>query len=240
MANIALPAAELIPMDLFERDEAIRTDLVYASADHPENIFGIALYHRNARLSLHKDLARVVLLLSRHLYRNHGWTILLKDGLRTIEAQKAMVETDTVRKNPHWLEEPRLVSGPGQGAHPRGMAIDVSLEQANGEPVDMGTVFDAMVPESARAYDGFSPAILQHRQILERAFLKAAETLSLPMHPLTSEWWDFRFPASYSSRFAPLSDADLPPSLRMRDPAHGPARPEPDFEQLAKNIILSI
>ena len=42
--------------------------------------------------------------------------------------QTAMGKTQIVKDNPDWLEEPnRMVSPPGNGAHPRGMAIDVCV-----------------------------------------------------------------------------------------------------------------
>ena len=230
---------DLIPMDLFTGSEPIAIDLVYANGAHPENIFGIAAYHPRARMILHKDLARVVLLAARALHQKHQWTLVLKDGLRTVEAQRALMDTDIVRQNPHWLEEPRLLSSPGQGAHPRGMAIDVSAADDNGSFVDMGTLFDAMVPESARAYRGFSQEILDNRAALENAFIEGAESLGLPMLALPSEWWDFRFPASYSLNFAPLFDEDLPPSLKM-SVASGIGPEEPDFDRLAKDVLLSI
>lgn len=225
-------------MDVFCGSEPIGIDLVYAQPNHPENIFGIAAYHNDARLSLHRDLARVVLKTARLLRHRHEWTLVLKDGLRTIEAQDILIHTDIVRRNPHWLEEPRLLSGPGQGAHPRGMAIDVSVTDAHGNAVDMGTVFDAMVPESARAYTGFPPAILQNRKHLEEAFLEAGESLSRPILPLPSEWWDFRFPASYNGQYAPLSDKDLPGCLKMTTP--GTYAEPAGFERLAKDIVSSI
>ncbi len=218
---------DLVPMNVFE-NEPIKIDLVYADADHPQNIFKIAAYDKTMRLFLHKDLARIVLLVARALRKNHGWTLILKDGLRPVEAQQRLMETDIVRANPHWLQEPRLLSGPGQGAHPRGMAVDVSCEDKSGNQIDMGTQFDEMTTQSARAYDGFSPDILKNRKILEDAFIDAAQKLSLPMLPLPSEWWDFRFPASYSGTFAPLSEKDLKP-LEGKD-----------FEQLAKSILMSI
>lgn len=232
-------ARDLIPMDLFCETEPVAIDLVYADALHPENIFSTAAYRKDARLSLHEDMARVVLVAARKLHRAYGWTLILKDGLRTIEAQRTLIDTDIVRQNPHWLEEPRLLSGPGQGAHPRGMAIDVSAQDTHGQPVDMGTVFDAMVPESARAYDGFSREVLENRRKLEVAFIEAAQDLSLPMLPLPSEWWDFRFPASHTAAFTPLSDDDLPEALKMCGTG-GKAHPETDFERLAKSILLSI
>ena len=225
-------------MDVFCGSEPIAIDLVYAQAQHPENIFGIAAYHNKARLILHRDLARVVLKTARLLNERYTWTLVLKDGLRTIEAQEILIHTEIVRQNPHWLEEPRLLSGPGQGAHPRGMAIDVSVKDAQGSAVNMGTVFDAMVPESARAYAGFAPNILRNRQTLEDAFVEAGDRLSLPVLPLPSEWWDFRFPASYNGRYAPLSDKDLPECLKMivKSENSEPA----DFERLAKDIVSSI
>lgn len=92
---------DLVPMDLFAADEPLAIDLVYAKGGHPENIFGIAAYHPAARLTLHKDLARIVIAAARGIRQNHGWTLVLKDGLRPIEAQKILIETDIVRANPH-------------------------------------------------------------------------------------------------------------------------------------------
>ncbi|HEU4839166.1 MAG TPA: M15 family metallopeptidase [Micavibrio sp.] len=225
---------DLVPMDLLA-GEPMAIDLVYANAGHPENIFGAAVYHPDARLILHKDLARIVLLAARLLHAQYGWTLILKDGLRPVEAQAALIETGIVKANPHWLGEPRLLSGPGMGGHPRGMAIDVSVEG-----VDMGTVFDAMIPQSARSYRGFDPDILENRARLEMAFVESARKLGLPLLPLASEWWDFRLPAAYSGTFAPLSDADLPGPLKICGKPVADAAWDDHFAGLAKSIPLSV
>ena len=232
--NKVIDARDLIPMDLFA-GEPLAIDPVYANARHPENIFGAALYHPDARLILHKDLARIVLLTARELRGRYGWTLILKDGLRPIEAQASMIETDIVKAHPHWLGEPRLLSGPGMGGHPRGMAIDVSVEG-----VDMGTVFDAMIPESARSYTGFDPGVLENRARLETAFVESAQKLGLPLLPLPSEWWDFRLPGAYSGIFAPLSDADLPGPLKICEKPVADAAWDDHFAGLAKSIPLSV
>ena len=230
----AIDPLDLVPMDIFG-DEPIAIDVVYANAAHPENIFGTAVYAKDARLVLHRDLARIVLLAARLLQTRHGWTLVLKDGLRPVDAQTALMDTDIVKRNPHWLQEPRLLSGPGQGAHPRGMAIDVSVKN-----VSMGTVFDAMVAESARDYKGFDEGILQNRRHLESGFADAADKLGLPLLALPSEWWDFRLPASYHQRFAPLSDGDLPPPLKMCSKATPDAAWDAHFDDLAKTLPLSL
>lgn len=221
-------------MDIFP-GEPFAIEVVYANKDHPENIFGSAVYHKDARLILHRDLARIVIGTARKLHKDYGWTLILKDGLRPIEAQAALMETDIVKHNPHWLGEPRLLSGPGQGAHPRGMAIDVSVDR-----IDMGTTFDAMVPESARSYTGFSPDILKNRERLESAFMESAADLNLPLLPLPSEWWDFRLAREHSGRFDPLSDAGLPLPLKVCSKPQSDAAWDAHFADLAKSISLSV
>ncbi len=226
---------DLVPMDLFH-SEPMRIDIVYANRTHPENIFGINLYRHDARMILHRDLARVVIVTARTLRRDYGWTLVLKDGLRTVNAQEKLMLTNTVLQNPHWLEEPnRLLSSPGKGAHPRGMAIDVSIDG-----VDMGTVFDEMTEQSARAYTGFDAVILDNRQKLEDAFMNAAKKLHLPLLPLPSEWWDFRFPASHHEQWDPLRDEDLPASLRMTMDGSTDDNSMMHFDKVVKEVLNSL
>ncbi len=207
-------------MDIYETSHPLRIDLVYANAAHPENIFGTALYRKNARLWLHREFAQVVLRAALIINEKWGGILVLKDGLRTVEAQLAMQETAIVRANPQWSAEGpgRLLSPPGRGGHPRGMAVDVTVAGVDGKEWDMGTPFDHLTDKSAaRDCQDFSQNILENRKKLQDAFLEAAAQLGVEVLPLPAEWWDFRFPADYSNRFAPLSDNDLPPALRMTD-----------------------
>lgn len=224
---------DIVPMDLFEGAEPFEIDLVYADAMHPENIFGIDLYGAQARLSLHRDMARITILTARTLREKHGWTLVLKDGLRTADAQEKLMHTDIVKAHPEWLQGPnRMLSSPGGGGHPRGMAIDVTIKG-----VDMGTRFDEMTAQSARDYTEFDPVILDNRKKLEDGFISSAQKLSLPMLPLPSEWWDFRFPASYYDGYTPLHDADLPAPLRMLTPSSDAAL---RFDSVAKEVLNSL
>lgn len=218
------PVAEAItPNDLVivtsaSCDAPLVIDLVYAHGTHPENIFREAIYRANAPFILHKDLAKITLSTAKIVHERHGWTLVLKDGLRTVEAQERLAQTPVARAHPEWMREPgRLLSPPGAGAHPRGMAVDVSALDDHGRPIDMGTVFDAMTAQSARSYTGHPESILENRRNLETGFTDAAAIHGMEIFPLSSEWWDFRFTHGHYSRFAPLSDADLPPHLRMTD-----------------------
>ena len=199
----------------------IRIELVYSHSSSP-NIFG-TIYRPDAKLWLHKDLSNIVLEAADRVYKAYGYRLVLYDGLRTIEAQKRMIQSDIVKANPHWLKEPgRLLSPPGAGAHPRAMAIDASLEDENGMLLDMGTVFDHLAENSSaehnpahREHLNLSEHIHRNRAILNNAMLGAAEKFQLDLLPLPQEWWDFRFPAEYYNQYAPLHDKDLPNEIRM-------------------------
>ena len=208
------------PQDLICMNDQISKklviDLVYANASHPENIFHTDLYHKEAKLWVHKDLAAVIDHVANSLHRDHSWTLVLKDGLRTVEAQAAMQETPIVKAHPEWCEgEERLLSPPGCGAHPRGMAIDVAALSAEGTEIDMGTSFDYMEIESHRSYTDLPDSILQNRKILEEAFVTAGNETRHPILPLPNEWWDFRFHPDYTKDYAPIHDRDLPREMRM-------------------------
>jgi len=235
-------ADDLIPMDLFAKSEALRIDLVYADANHPDNMFKEALYYPQARLFLHRDLARIVIKVSRHLKEQHNYSLVLLDGLRTIEAEQAAMQTSIIKQNPHWIEGPTvLFSKPGSGAHPRGMAIDVTMADAEGNLIDMGTCFDEMSEKSARDYQDLPESFLNNRAILEKTFIDEAQILNLPMLPLPAEWWDFRFPRSYYESWAPLADADLPTPFKMcTAPSNHTGEWQTRFDKLAKDVLNSL
>lgn len=207
---------DLVDMHVLSRNAPYRIDMVYADASHPENIFGTALYRHDAGFYLYKGLAQIVLRAA-DLFREYHLILVLKDGLRPVEAQAAMQETAIVKANPQWMVDGdnRLLSPPGMGGHPRGMAVDVALETLNGEAIDFGTSFDAMVAESRRDFTDLPASCLHYRQLLTDTMVKAAQYYNVPLLPLPSEWWDFRYPAAISNEYAPISDADLPDDMKM-------------------------
>jgi D-alanyl-D-alanine dipeptidase len=240
---IIIPPSDLVPMDIFTKTEAVLVDLVYADASHNRNIFKEALYHDEARFWAHKDIALITLITARKLNNEYGYSLELKDCLRTTEAQAAMGQTQIVRDNPDWLEEPnRMVSPPGHGAHPRGMAIDVCVLDKDGNEVDMGTPFDDMDQKSYRNCPDLSDEVKQNRQILEEAFMESAKKLNMDFLPLPAEWWDFRFPADSYRQYTPISDADLPPQMQMTKRVKNdiPDFSQEHFDKLAEDILYKV
>lgn len=200
-------------------DSNIRIDLAYARDDN--YLFGECIYKEDAQLFIYEALGDIVLDVAQSV-KEQGYRLVLYDSLRTSDAQARMLETQNVKDNPQWLEEPRLLSPPGKGAHPRGMAVDCSLETMDGELLDMGTVFDFLAEDASaevnaahRAHPYLSDTVKANRKILDDAFDAAAHKLGIALFPLPQEWWDFRLPPAYTDRYAPLSDADLPPHMRM-------------------------
>jgi D-alanyl-D-alanine dipeptidase len=183
------------------------------------------LYSPDAKIVWgHKNLIAIAVLAARICKARFGWRLRVADCLRPVEAQEKMEK---------YGYHPALVSKPGCGAHPRGMAIDLIPEvQVNGEwqMVEMGVPYDYFVdnPETsnpaARDYTRFDTSfeeaqnIYLNRQSLEFAVRRAAAELGHAISPLPQEWWDFRFGPDIFGNFAPLRESDLPPMLRLIDP----------------------
>ncbi len=214
-----IPAEDLLSLSAQALLFPLRIDLAYARGDNL--LFGERIYRDGAQLWLHKDLAAVVLKAS-SLAAARKVRLVLFDGLRTTDAQERMLNTQAVRDNPQWLQEPRLLSPPGAGAHPRGMAIDCTLETLEGEALDMGTEFDFLSSDPSparnpahRQHPRLSDAARKNRALLDFCMMEAAKECGVELTGLPQEWWDFRLPAEIYGNYAPLSDEDLPPEIKM-------------------------
>jgi D-alanyl-D-alanine dipeptidase len=213
--------SDLVAFDDFTDKHPLKVDLVYAKPEHPDNMFKIGIYRPEAKMWGHRDMVAIVLAAADVCFKKTGWIFEVKDCLRTVEAQELMRQTDIVKAHPQWLEEPgRLLSPPGKGGHPRGMAVDIILVDKNGKEIDMGTPFDFLTEDRAnnpasRSYMKFSAEILSNRRVLEDEMMAAAKEKGRALLPLPQEWWDFRFLPEDANRFAPISDKDLPEEMRM-------------------------
>lgn len=219
------PVDKLVPMDAFADNFPVSIDLIYARADHPDSLFGEQLYHDAASLWLMEDLAKIVLCAARLACAEASWCFRLMDGLRPVEAQASMQDTAIVRDNPHWADG--LLSLPGQGGHPRGMAIDIKPVYSDGTVVDMGTGIDELPADpdynpSARDDTTVSMAARLNRQKLTAYMLRAADMCGHVLYPLKSEWWDFRLPDDLVACYAPIHEADLHDYMHVTQAPRGP------------------
>lgn len=108
--------------------------------------------------------------------------LVLWDCYRPLEVQKAMWKL---------VPDSRYVANPKVGSnHNRGIAVDVSLADATGQPLPMPTPFDDFSPKAAPGYPCEATEVKRcaNRDLLIQ--LMGAVGLK----PLATEWWHFQLP----------------------------------------------
>ncbi len=129
-----------------------------------------------------------------------GLSLLVWDGWRSLDTQSALFEAyivDLAQEHPHmsrqdlegrarpYVTPPR----PGHHAPPphlTGGAVDLTLADADGDPRDLGTHFDAFVPEAGTAaLEGIDLPARAHRRLLFWALHEQGFTAYV------EEWWHF-------------------------------------------------
>ena len=174
-----------ITTDRFDVDIA----QAYATSD---NFTGAPIYSA-AHCYLHAD-AGLLLQRAIGLAAALGYRFRIYDALRPSEAQWAMW-----RHTP----DPVFLSDPRRGSpHSRGVAVDLTLIDAAGSALDMGTAFDAFTPLSFHGSLGVSQAAQRNRALLLGIMTAAGWDCYL------KEWWHYQL---FAPRQYPLlSDTILP------------------------------
>ena len=181
---MTLDLIAIAPLD-FDVDIA----LAYAT---PANLTGKPIY-RNAECWLNREAAdRLAAAVS--LARPLGLRLRIFDALRPVEAQWAMWN---VNPDPEFLADPRRGS-----PHSRGAAVDLTLLDAEGRELDMGTGFDAFTPLSHHGRTDISTKAQHNRFVLIGLMTAAGWDF------YRNEWWHYQL---FDARRHPLvSNADLP------------------------------
>lgn len=179
-------------MDLIEitpRDFDVDIALAYAT---PENFTGAPVY-RTAVCYLHRQAA-AALREAADAARALDLRLRIFDAFRPTEAQW-MLWTHT--PDPDFLADPRRGS-----PHSRGVAVDLTLLDATGAPLPMGTEFDAFTPLSHHGNQDI-PAATQHNRLLLLGLMTQAG-----WDFYRNEWWHYQL---FDSRQYPLfGDEALP------------------------------
>jgi D-alanyl-D-alanine dipeptidase len=176
-------------VEITPESHAVVIDLAYATA---RNLTGKPVY-RQARCFLHAD-AEARLVRAVDLARPLGLRLKLFDAFRPSEAQWVLWNACP---DPDFLADPRRGS-----PHSRGVAVDVTLLDAAGAELDMGTAFDAFTPLSHHANTAIPLAAQRHRFLLLGLMSAAGWDF------YGNEWWHYQL---FNSRQYPvLGDADAP------------------------------
>jgi len=155
-----------------------------------------------------------------------GLSLLVWDGYRPFEVQKALFDgyiDELVAVHPEMpadaIEDAatRYVSRPSRSPaapspHITGGAVDLTLSTADGVPLDLGTGFDAFVPQAgALAFEDRPGQVRDNRRLLFWSMAAAGFTA------YTEEWWHFDFGDQFwgrirgsSARYGPAQAPDQP------------------------------
>lgn len=180
-------AEEPVLVDVTELEPRLLLDIRYATAD---NFAGRRLYPV-ARCLLVPEVARRLQQAQQFLDASHpGYVLLLKDCYRPLHVQRAL--WDAVKDTPEraYVADPDGRTG---SVHTYGAAVDVTLADAAGREVDMGTPYDHLgVLAEPRHEDRFvsegklSAEHVRHRRILREAMVRGGGFRSI-----RREWWHF-------------------------------------------------
>jgi D-alanyl-D-alanine dipeptidase len=164
--------------------------LAYATSD---NFTGRPVYAR-AGCYLNPDAA-VLLQRAIELARPLGFRFRLLDCFRPSEAQWKLWD---FRPDPEFLADPRRGS-----PHSRGAAVDLTLIDDAGDPLDMGTGFDAFTPLSHHGATAVPVAAQRNRALLLGIMTAAGWDF------YRNEWWHYQL---FNARagYPLLSDSVLP------------------------------
>lgn len=106
-----------------------------------------------------------------------GYRIVLYDCYRPLSIQKKMFEI---------VSNPKYVADPKKGSiHNRGGAVDISLVDATGKELDMGTSFDFFGEEASHDYEQLSDEVKANRRLLRKIMTQNNFRI------FESEWWHY-------------------------------------------------
>lgn len=155
----------------------VQIDLVYAT---DRNLTGKPIYKAQHCLLL--ESAEAALRKAVRIARSIGMTLRIFDAYRPPQAQKVLWD---------FLPDPTFIAELGRGSnHSRGTALDLTLVGRDGQELDMGTGFDAMVPASEHFHAGLPEHVQRNRTLLLGVMHGAGFT------HIKSEWWHYELPGS--------------------------------------------
>jgi zinc D-Ala-D-Ala dipeptidase len=174
IANAPAPSQyDSIHWTEISKSQSIDLDFTYATTN---NFVKTKLYPC-ARCFLRTDVARAVQQASQQLQQQGYGGLRLFDCYRPQPIQQKM-----------WNIQPdeRYVANPAKGSdHNRGTAVDLTILDRDGQPLDLGTPFDEFSPKAHHTYRELSPQVLKNRSLLKKTMA------SVGFHHIDTEWWHY-------------------------------------------------
>ena len=165
----------------------IRVELKYSTTD---NFLHADVYGDLTNAYLQKDVVEKLKAAYQFLQETHpNLTFIIYDAVRPLSIQYKMWE---ILDLPPGQKE-KYLSNPKNGSiHNYGAAIDMSLAEKNGQPLDMGTPFDFFgeAAEPQLEYKMLQEGVLTQQQIDNRKILRSVMQKA-GFRQLPAEWWHY-------------------------------------------------
>lgn len=156
-------------------------DMKYATSDN----FLKAKVYDCAECFLRLKTVKAMLNANAELMKK-GYKIKIFDCYRPLDIQKRMWKI---------VPNPEYVANPSKGSiHNRGGAIDITLVDANGVALDMGTTFDFFGIEASHNYQNLSQEIKSNRELLKTIMIQNG------FNSLDSEWWHYNLKSALNDK----------------------------------------
>jgi zinc D-Ala-D-Ala dipeptidase len=174
-------------VNIAEKNSKIMVDIKYATTD---NFLGKDVYGSFDKCYLEKNTAEKLLKAQQYLEEIHpDYRLIVYDCARPRSAQQLM--WDSIKCHP--AEKTKYLSNPRNGSiHNYGCAVDVSIADEKGNPLDMGCAFDYFGPLAYPSMEWhylqsgeLSQQAYDNRQVLRTIMRKAG------FFPIQTEWWHF-------------------------------------------------
>jgi D-alanyl-D-alanine dipeptidase len=164
-------------------DSSIRMDIRYATADN----FTKSVIYDCPRCLLRPEVADALVKANRIL-KAKGFALKVFDCYRPRPYQQRLWDK---------VPNPNYVTPPAKGSmHSRGAAVDLTIVDAKGKELNMGTTYDFFGPEAHTDNLNLPAEVLKNRRLL-RETMEAAG-----FKGIRTEWWHF----SYQKKQYPLAD----------------------------------
>ncbi len=173
-------------VDVGQMDTSLRVEMMYA---RPDNFMGKVLYAGITKAWLRPEAAHMLADAQKALQAEYpGRRLIVYDAARPMSVQRRMWAVAVKTGKTNYVSNPSK----GGGLHNYAMAVDVSVLDESGRPLDMGTPVDFLGKEAHTDQEAvlvraglITRDACDNRQLLRRIMRKAGFT------SIRYEWWHF-------------------------------------------------
>lgn len=174
-------------VNIHDLDSGIVVDLRYSTTD---NFIGLDMYGNFNACYLQEDVAEKLVAAQQFLKKKYPfYSLVIYDAVRPLHIQQQM--WDTLKLPPG--QKTKYLSNPGNGSlHNYGAAVDLSIIDENGIPLDMGTPFDFFGEKAhpVKEKELLESGELSQRQVFNRELLRSVMRQA-GFFGIQTEWWHF-------------------------------------------------